>query len=429
MDEDTRERYAFGVERLRGPQKAGVLKMTCWKNFRSYLLIVVPVLFSLAPAFAQTLLQITSPVAAISFPLFTEGRTYTIGLSADPSVHNIAVLAQWPLGDAKPTSNPLEFTLTLATNIPPGIYSIGAMGFTSRGDVESEPVLIDVERADTPISLSVHPIATLQGPGDHTWLEVNGKYADGTKLCLSNSTKLSYHSNDTSIVSVRGQHAHSVNGTRPQIGPLTATAVGAGTTTIVLSAGEGESSVSAAIFVTVGQPPPTGPPPEIDSVTPETGVPGVTDITIRGRHFGETQGNSIVSLGNLNGIVKHWTDTEILATVDEHAHRGEVSVWRERQHSNAIPFTPAGLFIDAISGMPTPGNQINIHGSGFESEWGSGYVTIADIKAQVVQWSSTEIIVTVPDFSPTGWTFQLAVHQDGKSAEFRLISPQKSAVK
>jgi IPT/TIG domain len=182
-------------------------------------------------------------------------------------------------------------------------------------------------------------------------------------------------------------------------------------------------------LLTVRQPPPTGPPPEIDSVTPETGVPGVTDITIRGRHFGETQGNSTVSVGNRNGIVGRWTDTEIVATVDEHAHRGKVSVWRERQHSNAIPFTPVGLFIDAISGNTTPGNRINIHGSGFGSEPGSGYVTIADIKAQVVRWSSTEIIVTVPDFSPTGWTFQLAIHQDGKSAEFRLISQQKSTVK
>jgi hypothetical protein len=127
--------------------------------------------------------------------------------------------------------------------------------------------------------------------------------------------------------------------------------------------------------------------------------------------------------------VKHWADTKILATVDEHAHRGEVSVWRERLHSSPIPFTPVGLFIDAVSNMPTPGNQINILGSGFGSEQGSGYVTIANIKAQVVEWSSAEIIVTVPDFSPTGWTFPLAVHQHGKSAEFGLFSPQKSAVK
>jgi hypothetical protein len=183
------------------------------------------------------------------------------------------------------------------------------------------------------------------------------------------------------------------------------------------------------MFVTVGQPPPTGPPPEIDSVTPETGVPGVTDITIRGRHFGETEGNSVVSLGNLNGIVKRWTDTEIVATIDKDARRGEVSVWRDRQPCNAIPFTPLGLFIDGILGVLTPGNRINIQGSGFGSDPGSGYVTIADIKAQVVQWSSTEIVVTVPDFSPTVRTFQLAVHQDGKTVKFWLASPQTSAVK
>lgn len=170
-------------------------------------------------------------------------------------------------------------------------------------------------------------------------------------------------------------------------------------------------------------------PPEIDSVTPETGVPGVTDVTIRGQHFGETQGNSTVSLGNRYGIVKRWTDTEIVATVAEQARRGEVSVWREPLHSNAIPFTPIGLFIDGISGNATPGNRIAIGGSGFGSKRGSGYVTIAGMRAQVVQWGSTEIIVTVPRFSSTRSTFLLAVHQTGKSAEFRLSSPDKDAAR
>jgi hypothetical protein len=148
----------------------------------------------------------------------------------------------------------------------------------------------------------------------------------------------------------------------------------------------------------------TGPPPEIDTVTPGIGVPGLTDITIHGQHFGEAQGDSVVYLGNLNGIVKRWTDTKIVATVDEHAHRGDVCLFRNRQYSKAIPFTPAGLFIDAILGMPTPGNQISIQGAGFESERDSGCVTIADVMAQVSRWS-TEIMVTVPDFSPTGSTF------------------------
>ncbi len=413
----------------RADRRGRGLKMTYWKNFRSYPLTAVLVLFSLAPAFAQTLLQIKSPVAAASFPLFTEGQTYTITLSADPSVHKIAVLPQSPLGDAKPTSNPLEFALALATNIPPGIYSIGAIGFTSGRDVESAPVLIDVERADTPYLLTVLPVLVFQGAGEHEPIEVWGTYRDGTKLWLSNSTKLSYHSNDTSIVTVSGQLSADPQNTVPLIAPLTATSVGAGSTTLVVSTGHGNSLESAVIFVTVPPAPPTGPAPEIDGVAPATGVPGVTDITIRGRHFGETQGNSIVSVGNMNGIVKRWTDTEIVATVDKDARRGVVCVWRDRQYSNEIPFAPVGLFIDGISGMLTPGNQINIQGSGFESERGSGYVTIADIKAQVVQWSGTDIIVTVPDFSPTGRTFQLVVHQNGKSIGFWLVSPQKSAVK
>ena len=68
-----------------------------------------------------------------------------------------------------------------------------------------------------------------------------------------------------------------------------------------MSTGQRNSLESAVIFVTV-PPKKNGAAPEIDGVAPATGVPGVTDITIRGWHFGETQGKSIVSVGNMNGI-------------------------------------------------------------------------------------------------------------------------------
>jgi hypothetical protein len=105
---------------------------------------MVLLVFSIVPvATAQTLLQITSPTQGPPFLLFTEDQTYTITVSADPSVQNIGVLAQASLPEVQPTSSSTQFTLTLPTNIPPGLYQIGAVGFNSSGDVESAPVLIE----------------------------------------------------------------------------------------------------------------------------------------------------------------------------------------------------------------------------------------------------------------------------------------------
>lgn len=363
----------------------------------------------------QSLLRITSPANG---DLVIEGQPVRIVVSADPSVRMIFVLASHPLPEARPVGDN-QFEMVIPKTVPPSRYNLTAVGVTST-DVESEPVSIQVEREDAVTGLSVEPsflvFHELEDPYGMP-VRVIASFIDGSHLDVTHSLKTSFAPKDPEIAKVDDQ---------ARVMP-----VGPGQTSIMVSYATAGSSgpVYAVMLVRCPLPKPTGPAPEIDSVTPETGVPGVTDIIIRGRHFGETQGRSIVSIGNRNGIVKRWSDTEIVATVDGSAHRGEVFVFRDRQYSNAIPFTPVGLFIDAVSGAPTPGKQIHIQGSGFQSEQGSGYVTIADVKAQVVQWSSTEIIVTVPDFSPAGWSFQVAVHQDGKSVEFRLISPQKSAVK
>ncbi len=69
----------------------------------------------------------------IGVAVLKEGQTYTVTLSADPSVSSFIVVPQSPLPAAQPTTNPLQFSLTLPTSITPGIFTIGAVGFTSRG--------------------------------------------------------------------------------------------------------------------------------------------------------------------------------------------------------------------------------------------------------------------------------------------------------
>jgi IPT/TIG domain len=364
----------------------------------------------------QSLLRITSPATG---DVVMEGQPLKIVVAADDSVRMVYVVGWTPLPSARPIGNNV-FEMDIPKTVPPGKYQLTAMGVTT-APVYSTPVEIQVEREDLPVALKVPSMERGTKAGvpfpliyaDFSFpIFVQAEFADGSKLDVTHSMKTTFESKDPAIVTVDEQSRLVGHGP--------------GETTIVVGyAGQ----VYTTILVAGPRPKPKGPAPEIDGVTPETGVPGVTAITVRGRHFGESQGAGYVCIGTQNGIVKSWSDNEIVATVPERTHQGTIYVEQGGLNSNVIKFVPIGLFIDAISGRPTPGNQIHIQGSGFESEQGSGYVTIADIKAQVVQWSSTKIIVTVPDFSPTAWTFQLAVHQNGKSAEFRLISPQKSVVK
>ena len=216
--------------------------------------LAAPAIFRFALAIAllacsayaqQALLQITSPVSGA---FVAEGQTLTITVSADPSVRNIYVMTQSPLPSVQPTSIPTQFTLRLPTNMAPGVYQIGAVGSNSSGDVESAPVLIDVERQDAPISITAAPAnAQLFGVGSQQPLQIFGMYADGTKLFLSNSTLTQLVSSDTAVATVSG--ATSSN---PNI--ATITAAGLGQTTITVSAyahGATTPTASATIRVTV----------------------------------------------------------------------------------------------------------------------------------------------------------------------------------
>lgn len=69
-------------------------KMILWKTICFYALMFLVVFSIVPPAFAQTLLQITGPMQGSYYPLYTEGQTYTITLSGDPSVTNISVTTE-----------------------------------------------------------------------------------------------------------------------------------------------------------------------------------------------------------------------------------------------------------------------------------------------------------------------------------------------
>jgi len=274
----------------------------------------------------QPLLQITSPS---SQSLVQEGQTITITVSADSSVQDVWILTQFPIPEVQATSSSTQFTLALPTNIPPGLYQMGAVGSTASSDVESPSVQIDVERQDAPVSLSVKPtFVTIPSIGSNQPINVQGTFADGSTLSLTNSSLITYSSDTPAVVTVASGGVM--------------TAVGPGSATVAIQYGVlGQLSWAATtIQVTVPQAPPSGPRPVVSTVTPTSGTPGVTQVTIAGTSFGAAQGSGFVQLGNMSATtISSWNNTQIVATVPSGSMSGVAMVNQNGLYSNQIPFT------------------------------------------------------------------------------------------
>jgi hypothetical protein len=349
------------------------------EEFLVYALALSLMAFSASRAVAQQpLLQITAPPNA---SLAAEGTTVNITVSADPSVQNVSLIAQIPLPQPQTGSSADQFTLTLPTTIPPGLYNLTAVGTNSNGLVQSAPVAIDVEPQYLGAISIVPTVLTLNSVGDQYPLHVIGTYSNGTKLDVTQSTQLSYSSYNTQIATVSSS------------GMITA--VAAGQTFILV---QENGSTAAAAYVTVLPQPASGTPPAITSVTPTSGVPGVTQVTVTGSGFGAAQGNGFVQLGTQNGTVTSWSDTQIVATVSTTARSAVASVNQNGLNSNTVPFTISTPVIQGISPLSvTAGSQLTITGTGFGTTQQGGVVAIGpESNGIVTSWSNTQIVVTVP---------------------------------
>lgn len=107
-------------------------------------------------------------------------------------------------------SVPAEFSMS----VPPKLdtfrrYTLTAMGRTVAGElVESDPVDIDVERPDTPVSISSFqfPRLTLQPKDPPLHLIILATFPDLSDAEVTESSYVSYASSDTAVATV-DQHA------------------------------------------------------------------------------------------------------------------------------------------------------------------------------------------------------------------------------
>ena len=80
--------------------------------------------------------------------------------------------------------------------------------------------------------------------------------------------------------------------------------------------------------------------PEMDSIAPASAAPGAK-VTVIGADFGDTQGDSMVDLGNESAKIVTWADTSITLEVPANLKAGDykVSVQTEAGESNEMDFT------------------------------------------------------------------------------------------
>ena len=152
----------------------------------------------------------------------------------------------------------------------------------------------------------------------------------------------------------------------------------------------GISSHAGDVYFTI-------PAPQITSISPTSGIPGI-QVTVNGSGFRPTQSSSSISFNGVGAAVTSWSDTQIVATVPASATTGPVKVSGFGANSNPdVVFTTANPVITSLSPSSGPvGTQVQINGSGFGSVQGGGSVKISSNNAAIVSWSDAQIVAAVP---------------------------------
>lgn len=189
------------------------MKRNKFNYFVAATLVLIIGLTASSPA-QQSLLRIVSPASSF---VVRPGQTVTVTVSADSAVQKLVLMGQHPLGmarlaaDGKAESvakgqgeeHPLQFLLTIPTNIKPGIYRVTALGRTSAGSVESNALALDIERPDQPTRIWAEPsILQFTHVGDQIPVRVLGAFADGSQAELTRSRNTTFTSADPRVASI-----------------------------------------------------------------------------------------------------------------------------------------------------------------------------------------------------------------------------------
>ncbi len=156
---------------------------------------------------AQATLQITTPTPGT---IVSPGETFAVYVTASGGPFlALAIIAYDPIGGGGSqllTAPPYQFAMTIPPATTPGLYPLSAFGKTSTGTfVDSEPIMIDVERADSPRTITPDLTQLGMAVGDRDVILLTGTYADGSQVYLHKSTQTRWILSSPGIVAVGPQ--------------------------------------------------------------------------------------------------------------------------------------------------------------------------------------------------------------------------------
>lgn len=169
-------------------------------------IVVLP--FALTACGAWPSLRITSPPDGTTVH---PGEKLTVTVEASPGANVVGVLVggTGPLGLGKADTDAPEsrFTFQIPEHAPPNKYYLTATGTLAfpRRLINSKPIIIYVERADSPVSITVYPVVADFTMNEKRFLQVTGRYADGTEADLTESSRIRYVSSAPGVARVDPQ--------------------------------------------------------------------------------------------------------------------------------------------------------------------------------------------------------------------------------
>ena len=210
--------------------------------------------------FAQSqLLQITSPPDQTAV---LPGQTVTITVAADPSVTEIGIIGQDPLGFSQNTVGPLQFTLTIPANIGFDGYQVSASGIAATGeDTVSNPITLFVVPPFGFNKIRTEPtVLRFRSPSEIMPLRVVAQLSDGTTADVTHSLGTFYFSLNSSVATVDGRGL--------------VTAVAPGSTFITIESSSAEVSVNVKVPAPPAQNTDNTPPTTQVSTSPNANAAG-----------------------------------------------------------------------------------------------------------------------------------------------------------
>ncbi len=346
-------------------------------------------------------LQISSPANG---SVVNPGQTLSVTVTSPAGLgfQMISLIGPEPVGlNTLATSAPAQFSIAIPADADCRIYTLTADGLTQSGQhVTSAPIQIDLERPDLPLSLSASDVGlVLESLGEQIHLRVLAIFSDGSTINVTNSSRLSYASSNTTVATVDPS--------------ATVTAAAAGRATITATYTVSGQSVQVPIPVNVSPPKIVVSPASLTFPGQSVGTSsGPQQLTLTNASIDNISISNLAASGDFSetdncvalsplGTSSSCTANVTFSPTATGARIGSLSISNSANIVPiSIPLAGTGVIAPAITSLSpnsdAVGTSVTITGTNFGTTQGTSTVKFNGIAATPTSWGMTSIVVPVP---------------------------------